>query len=266
MFDLYNRHINYLRISVTDRCNLRCSYCMPESGVQLMKHDDILSFEEIIEVVKVAVAEGINKIRLTGGEPLVRKCIVDLVKMIASVDGLKDLSMTTNGILLAEFAKPLREAGLRRVNISLDTMNADKFREITRGGNIELVFKGIFSAIDAGLDPVKINCVVFKSSNEKDAQEVKEFCMKNKLEIRFIHQMDLESGEFSIVEGGNGGNCAECNRLRLTANGMVKPCLFDEYEFSVRLLGARQALYHALNTKPLKGCFNTKNSFYNIGG
>ncbi len=266
MYDRFNRHINYLRISVTDRCNLRCQYCMPEDGIRLMNHQDILSFEEITEVVRVAVGQGIDKFRITGGEPLVRKDIVTLVSQMASVSGVKDLSITTNGILLKELAQPLKDAGLRRVNISLDTLNPLKFSEITRGGDIHKVLRGIQAAKAAGLEPIKINCVVFKSSNEADALEVKEYGRMNNLQVRFIRQMNLESGEFSVVEGGEGGNCSQCNRLRLTANGMVKPCLFDEQEFSVRELGAEKALLSALNSKPLNGCFNSKGSFYNIGG
>ena len=266
MYDRYNRHINYLRISVTDRCNLRCRYCMPEEGVNLMHHHDILTFEEITEVVKVAVGLGVDKFRITGGEPLVRKDIVTLIAMIAAVRGVKDLSMTTNGIFLEEFALPLKVAGLSRVNISLDTTNEDKFKTITRGGDLNRVLKGIEAARKAGLEPIKINCVVYNSSSEENAQQVKEFCRINKLQVRFIHQMNLETGEFSVVEGGEGGNCQLCNRLRLTANGMVKPCLFDEEEFSVRKMGAERALLEALNIKPLNGCLNTKGSFYNIGG
>jgi GTP 3',8-cyclase len=266
MFDRFDRHINYLRISVTDRCNLRCNYCMPEEGVRLMSHDDILSFEEITEVVKIAVTEGITKIRLTGGEPLVRVGIINLVAMIASVKGVQDLSMTTNGVLLEKFAKPLKDAGLKRINISLDTLNVDRYRQITRGGAINKVLKGIEAAIEAGFQPVKINCVVFKTSDPADKIEIQNFCSKNNLEVRFIRQMDLVTGLFSMVEGGKGGNCPQCNRLRLTANGMVKPCLFDNQEFSVRELGPRQALIKALNHKPLYGCHNSKNSFYNIGG
>jgi len=266
VYDRFNRHINYLRISVTDRCNLRCRYCMPEEGIHLMNHKDILSFEEITDVVRIAVSVGIDKFRITGGEPLVRKDIVTLISQIAAVNGVKDLSMTTNGILLEELARPLKDAGLNRVNISLDTINPVKFSEITRGGDITKVLRGIQAAKDAGLEPVKINCVVFKSSNEEDAIEVKAFCRLNDLQVRFIHQMNLESGEFSIVEGGNGGNCVQCNRLRLTANGMVKPCLFDEQEFSVREMGAEKALLGALNNKPLNGCMNSIGSFYNIGG
>lgn len=266
MFDRYNRHINYLRISVTDRCNLRCRYCMPEEGVQLISHKDMMTFEEITGVVKVAVGMGIDKIRLTGGEPLVRKGIADLVAMIASVDGVRDLAMTTNGIFLKKYALQLKMAGLQRVNISLDTLDEHKYEQITRGGNINRVFEGIKASRDAGLYPIKINCVVLNSSDEKDALLVKEFARQNELQVRFIRQMDLESGDFSIVEGGEGGNCNICNRLRLTAKGIVKPCLFSEQEYPVRELGAEKALIGALNGKPLKGCFNRTGMFYNIGG
>jgi len=239
---------------------------MPEEGIKLMPHGDVLSFEEIIQVVQEAVNLGIDKIRLTGGEPLVRRGIVELVQKLTTISQLKDISMTTNGILLGEMALSLKNAGLHRINISLDTINPEKYREITRGGSIEKVLKGIQAAKEAGLKPVKINCVVFRSSDETDALEVREFCARNDLEVRFIRQMDLETGDFSIVEGGKGGNCKECNRLRLTANGMVKPCLFDEYEFSVRELGAKQALMNAINCKPLNGCINRTGSFYAIGG
>jgi cyclic pyranopterin phosphate synthase len=239
---------------------------MPEDGVRMLQHDDILSFEEIVDVVRVAVDLGVNKIRLTGGEPLVRKDIVDLVSLIAGVRGVTDLAMTTNGILLREFAGALRLAGLMRVNISLDSLDPYKFNQLTRGGQIRDVLEGITAAQSAGLNPVKINCVVFKSSDEEDARQVKEFALSEGLEVRFIRQMDLGKGEFGIVEGGEGGNCSICNRLRLTANGMVKPCLFSEHEFSVRQLGSQAALMQALNSKPQQGCFNRTGSFYSIGG
>ncbi len=266
MYDQYNRKLNYLRISVTDRCNLRCVYCMPEEGIKLMQHKDILSFEEILTVVKKGVAKGITKVRLTGGEPLVRKGIVDLVGMIASVEGITDLSMTTNGILLALFAKPLKEAGLNRINISLDTISPSHYKEITRGGDIRRVFDGIHAAKEAGLQPVKINCVVFKSSNEPDAREVAVFCKENDLQIRFIHQMNLQTGEFSIVEGGKGGDCKNCNRLRLTANGDIKPCLFNEMAFNVKETSVNRAFDMAVMNKPEVGTKNKSGKFYGIGG
>lgn len=266
MFDSFNRHINYLRISVTDRCNLRCEYCMPEEGIRLMHHKDILTFEEIIEVVRVAVGLGVDKVRITGGEPLVRRGIVGLVEMISELEGIRDLSMTTNGILLEEFAAPLKAAGLQRINISLDTIDPEHFRKITRGGDISKVLKGIDKALEAGLSPVKINCVIKKSNEEPEAVKVREFCQEKGLHIRYIREMDLENGEFYVVHGGSGGDCARCNRLRLTANGMIKPCLFNDMEYSVRELGAKKALELALDNKPACGTVNRKGEFYNIGG
>lgn len=266
MFDSFNRKINYLRISVTDRCNLRCTYCMPAEGIQLMQHSDILSFEEILQVVDDAILLGVNKIRITGGEPLVRKNIVQLIAQIATRPQITDLSMTTNGILLSQFALPLKEAGLQRVNISLDTMDTERFASITRGGDIEKVKLGIEASLEAGLSPVKLNCVVSTSSQENDAQLVKQYADSLGIQVRFIRQMDLESGEFYIVEGGSGGDCLSCNRLRLTANGMIKPCLFNDMEYSVREHGSMNALQLALNNKPSCGSVSKHGEFYNIGG
>ena len=266
MFDSYNRRINYLRISVTDRCNLRCTYCMPAEGIALMQHADILSFEEIMEVVDSALVLGVDKIRITGGEPLVRKGIVSLVQMIASRPGVQDLGLTTNGQLLEKYALPLKEAGLHRVNVSLDTMDASRYRQVTRGGEIDHVLKGIEAAVSAGLSPVKINCVIAKSPSEPDALAVAEYGKKLGLQVRFIRQMDLEKGEFYIVDGGSGGDCSTCNRLRLTANGMIKPCLFNDLEYSIREHGAHKALQLALGNKPSCGTINRHSEFYNIGG
>lgn len=266
MLDPYNRKINYLRISVTDRCNLRCRYCMPEDGVCMVEHKDILTYEEIQEVVAVAVPLGMDKIRLTGGEPLVRKDIVELVRMINEVKGVKDIAITTNGVLLEKFAQPLAEAGLHRVNISLDTMDPEKFAHVTRGGDIHKVFAGIEAARLAGLSPVKINCVIQQSSDEPDALAVKQYCLENGLQARFISQMDLSTGHFGVVEGGTGGDCAHCNRLRLTPTGKMKPCLFSDLEFDIREMGIRQAIEAALFGKPEKGTINLSNCFHNIGG
>jgi cyclic pyranopterin phosphate synthase len=172
MKDKYNRTINYLRISVIDRCNLRCIYCMPENNLTWLNHEDILSFEEIVKTVKYAVQLGINKIRLTGGEPLVRRDIINLVKMIANIEGIKDFAMTTNGILLSQYAKALKGAGLHRVNISLDTLNAERFYKLTRGGNIQNVLDGIKAAQRAELLPIKLNCIVDESFDSRDRIEI----------------------------------------------------------------------------------------------
>jgi cyclic pyranopterin phosphate synthase len=239
---------------------------MPEDGIRMLSHSEILSFEEIAAIVRAGVAMGIDKVRLTGGEPLVRKGIVNLVEMLSSIDGIRDLSMTTNGILLGQFAVALKKAGLMRVNVSLDTLDENKYRILTRGGTLMKALEGIQAATDAGLKPVKINCVVKGSSNEPDALIVSEYCRKNGLEVRFIHQMNLSEGHFSVVEGGEGGDCAHCNRLRLTASGKIMPCLFSEREYDVRLLGAEEAFRQALKNKPSCGSMNLKGEFYNIGG
>ena len=265
MFDRYNRQINYLRISVTDRCNLRCTYCMPEEGIRQLNHTDILSFEEIVEFTKLAVANGIKKVRLTGGEPLVRKGIVELVSMLAQIDGLEDLSMTTNGILLPQYATDLKKAGLNRINISLDTMNSDKYCQITRNGDLSKVLEGIEAAHQAGLEPIKINCVLLGQPNE-ETMRLRQFCEIKGLKLRFIHQMNLKTGEFSTVEGGEGGNCSKCNRVRLLANGDIKPCLFSDLAYNIRTLGSQEALNLALGNKPKSGTYNKSGEFYNIGG
>lgn len=266
MFDRYNRKINYLRISVTDRCNLRCMYCMPEEGVELLPHEDILTFDEIVELAKAAVRKGVDKIRITGGEPLVRKGIVDLVKMIGEIEGINDYSMTTNAILLDKYADELAKAGLHRINISLDTLNPEKFKTITRVGDIQKVFEGIQAAKKAGLEPIKVNCVIKESNQEEDAVAVAKYSEENGLHIRYIKEMDLEKGEFSVVEGGSGGDCGTCNRIRLTANGTIKPCLFSDVAYSVRELGAERAIDLAIGNKPQNGITNITGKFYNIGG
>ena len=265
MFDRFNRPINYLRISVTDRCNLRCTYCMPEEGIQNLDHSEILSFEEITEFTRLAVANGIIKLRLTGGEPLVRKGIVDLVAMLAAIEGLEDFSMTTNGTLLSKFAVELKKAGLKRVNISLDSVNSESYCQITRNGNLADVFEGIDAARNAGFHPIKINCVLLgQPTNE--TQQLKAFCEERNLKLRFIHQMNLKTGEFSTVEGGEGGNCSKCNRVRLLANGDIKPCLFSDLAYNIRKLGSLEALNLALGNKPKAGTYNKSGEFYNIGG
>lgn len=266
MLDRFDRHINYLRISVTDRCNLRCHYCMPEEGVRQIRHEDILTYDEITAFTREAVALGITKVRVTGGEPLARKGVVTLVEMLAGISGITDLSMTTNGTMLAGHAHDLAAAGLMRINISLDTLDPEKYRKVTRGGDISSVLQGIAAAREAGLRPVKINCVIKSTPDEADARMVAEFCIREGLEVRFIRQMDLAGGTFSVVHGGSGGHCARCNRLRLTPEGTLRPCLFSDIGYSIRDLGAAEALRRAVGTKPEKGTVNSVNEFYNIGG
>lgn len=266
MYDCFNRNINYLRISVTDRCNSRCIYCMPEEGINTIEHDKILRLEEIIEFTKIAVNYGIDKVRLTGGEPLIRKNILFLVEELAKIPQIKDISMTTNGFLLSEYAQKLKDSGLHRINISLDTLNPLKFKEITRVGNLQNVLDGIQAAQKAGLQPIKINCVIKESPNEPDAKEVAAFCKEQNLEIRFIRQMNLVHGEFWPVYGGEGGKCHSCNRLRLTSDGFLLPCLFSNKSYNIRELGFAKAIETAIANKPQNGSKNLNKGFYNIGG
>lgn len=266
MRDPFGRRIDYLRISVTDRCNLRCYYCMPDRDVPLIQREDRLTFEEITEVARAAAGLGFDKIRLTGGEPLLRSNLVHLVAMLGRVRGLKDLSMTTNGLLLDRYALPLAEAGLHRVNISLDSVDPEVYREKTRGGDLSRAIKGIRAAQAAGFQRTKLNCVVEWSSEEPDAREVATFAEREGLEVRFIRRMNLATGEFWVVDGGAGGDCARCNRLRLSCEGLVRPCLFSDVGFSVRELGARAALMQAIEAKPESGEQCVTSTFSQIGG
>ena len=266
MQDRYKRHINYLRISVTDRCNLKCDYCMPHKAIKHLKQELLLSVDEIAAIAGEAAKLGISKIRLTGGEPLMRKDIVGIVRGIAAVKGINDLSMTTNGTRLKGLAAPLAEAGLKRINISLDTINKEQYHRTTRVGDLQMVLEGIKAAGECGLQPIKINCVINESIFEKDAREVARFCRENDLQVRFIPKMNLETGKFSRVIGGEGGDCRNCNRLRITAEGMVKPCLFSNQGYNIRKLGIREALIQAVLAKPKSGSINTNQTFYNIGG
>jgi cyclic pyranopterin phosphate synthase len=265
MFDRFNRRIDYVRISVTDKCNLRCVYCLPKEGVVLIRHEDVLRFEEIIEVTKITVGMGVTKVRVTGGEPLVRRGIVTLIAMLAELDGIADFGMTTNGTLLAEFARPLAEAGLHRVNVSLDAMDPARYAAITRGGDVRTVLDGIRAARNAGLNPVKLNCVIQESRDEPDARAVAAYAAQEGLELRFIRRMNLATGDFSVVSGGTGGDCPMCNRLRLSCDGMVRPCLFSNLGFSVRELGPREAIRRALFHKPERGT-TSQATFHAIGG
>lgn len=266
MIDPFGRDITYLRVSVTDRCNLRCEYCMPAEGVPLLAHDEILRFEEIVEAVRAAVGLGINKVRITGGEPLVRRGVVDLVRMLAAIDGAEDLAMSTNGTLLAEHADALAAAGLRRVNISLDALDPQRYAGITRGGDVRQVLAGIEAARRAGLEPIKLNCVVTDSSDEPDARAVADFARREGLAVRFIRRMNFAEGRFTVVEGGSGGDCPRCNRLRLSSDGLVRPCLFSDLGFSVRELGPEEAIRRAVAAKPEHGQACTHDWIRGIGG
>jgi cyclic pyranopterin phosphate synthase len=265
VLDRYNREIDYLRISVTDKCNLRCVYCMPPEGVPIIRHEDMLSFEEIVDVTRAAVAMGVRKVRITGGEPLVRRGVVTLVEMLGGIDGIDDFAMTTNGTLLAKYADDLARTGLRRINISLDATDPRRYAELTRGGNVEDVFAGVEAAKAAGFRPIKFNCVVRENECEPDARDVAAYAHQQGFEVRYIRRMNLAVGDFSVVIGGTGGNCAQCNRLRLSCDGLVRPCLFSDLTFNVRAFGAVEALRRAVEAKPAEG--KTSSGHFNrIGG
>jgi cyclic pyranopterin phosphate synthase len=195
LLDPYKRKINYLRVSVTDRCNLRCRYCMPEDGIPLIRHEDILTYEEILRIVRVFASEGISKVRLTGGEPLVRKGIVGFVFSLSQVKGIRDLSLTTNGILLRKFAQDLKQAGLRRINISLDSLRKGRFLQITRRDGFEQVWAGIEEALRVGLSPIKINMVAMKGLNDDEIESFARLTIHLPLTIRYIEYMPSGNGE-----------------------------------------------------------------------
>lgn len=279
MKDPFGREMKYLRVSVTDRCNLRCRYCRPAEGVELLRHEDILRYEEIVDIVSEAVDMGFHKIRLTGGEPLLRRGVLALVDMLARLNGVEDLAMTTNGTLLAGKAASLKAAGLHRVNVSLDAIDPDRYAEITRGGDVADVLAGIDAAIAAGLEPVKINCVVAPPEEPDggpepsglqdatpDARAVAAFAAERGCQVRFIRQMNLAGGEFWAVQGSKGGHCPSCDRLRLTSDGFIRPCLFSDLKFDVRRFGPRQAIRLAVAAKPQAGQACNDRTMNGIGG
>lgn len=189
--DKYERTIDYMRISITDRCNLRCIYCMPSEGIKPLEHRNILSYEEIIRIVRIAAGLGVKKVRLTGGEPLTRKNLSYLIASINSIEGIEDISLTTNGLLLKKYAQLLASAGLRRVNVSLDSLRPDRYREITRGGDINDVMEGIDEAEKAGLLPIKINMVPIRGFNDDEIEEFSRLTLKTTYNVRFIEFMPI---------------------------------------------------------------------------
>jgi cyclic pyranopterin phosphate synthase len=240
---------------------------MPEEGIERMDRTHILSIEELAEAARVGAREfGIRKVRLTGGEPLIRKGVIQLLEFLREIPEIEDLALTTNGVLLESMAGELKEAGLMRVNVSLDSLDPEKYRTLTRGGDVEQVKRGIFKALEVGLLPVKINVVRTRITEERDMKGLESFCREHGLQIRYIRQMDLNRGTFSPVEGGSGGHCASCNRLRLMANGDLKPCLFSNLGYNVRSLGISDAYRQALGNKPRSGKEGNTHQFYNIGG
>ncbi|MDP6685520.1 MAG: radical SAM protein, partial [Candidatus Omnitrophota bacterium] len=208
LVDSFNRRIDYLRVSVTDRCNLRCKYCMPEGGITHRPPTELLSFEEIAQIVRVGVSLGIDKVRLTGGEPLVRKNIVDLVKILSSIRGLNDISMTTNGILLRNKVSDLKKAGLKRVNISLDSLNEERFKDISRGGELKEVTEAIKLSLEEGLSPLKINVLLLAGINEDEVNDFLRLAKEYPLHVRFMEFMPIRDSEF-WDDGKNFMSCED---------------------------------------------------------
>ncbi len=268
MLDKFDREINYLRISVTDRCNLRCSYCMPPEGVPMKKHSDIISYENIVKVVKAAVDSGISKIRITGGEPLIRKDIIDLVRNIGSVRGVKELVLTTNGVLLERMAASLKEAGIDRINISLDTLDPEKYNKLVGGGDIRRVLKGIEKVKEVGFTGTKINMVLIPGFNDNEVKSMKLFCEKNGLSLQRINHYSLNDiGSINKeYEAERPLKCSSCNRIRLTSDGKLKPCLFSDLEIPLDLENPKDSLKKAVLSKPRKGSANRTRGNWEIGG
>jgi len=200
MLDKFNREINYLRVSITDRCNLHCSYCRPKEGISLQGHEDILRYEEIIRVVSIAVKMGLVKVRITGGEPLVRRGCVEFLAALKRIDGLKDISLTTNGILLEEYARKIFDAGISRINISLDSLNKDKYFRITNGGNLDDVLHGIARAEEVGFSPIKINTVAINGFNDDEVLEFAQLAVNKPFQVRFIELMPVGQANLDYGE------------------------------------------------------------------
>ncbi|MHB1420269.1 MAG: GTP 3',8-cyclase MoaA [Bacillota bacterium] len=246
MQDAFGRNIDYLRISVTDRCNLRCIYCMPPEGVKLKKHEEILSLEEIFQIANSSAKLGINRFRITGGEPLVRKNMVELVSKLASIPGVEDLAMTTNGVLLKSFAAALKTAGLRRVNVSMDTLDDDKYHFVTRGGQLSTVLEGITSALEAGLDPVKVNVVIMRDFNEMEVLDFVRLAREWGVHVRFIELMPIgeapcfsEAGFIPVNEVYSLiGEHFNLLPQKITGNGPARTFQLDGSSGSVGFIGA----------------------------
>ncbi|MDD2585659.1 MAG: GTP 3',8-cyclase MoaA [Syntrophomonadaceae bacterium] len=296
MLDGYGRNINYLRVSVTDRCNLRCRYCMPEEGISHLGHSSILSLEDIARLIKISTDVGVNKIRLTGGEPLVRKNLSQLIDYIAAIPRIDDIAITTNGILFADMATEFKKAGLQRINFSLDSLVDEKFKYITRRGDLQQVRKAIFKALELDMHPIKINVVVINGFNDNEILDFVELAYNYPFHIRFIEFMPIGDlfywkkermlscdviksrveqkyelitartikgngpAKYYSINGGQGtvgfispmSNhfCGECNRIRMTADGRLRACLYEKTETD---LGA--ALYSGASDEELRQLF-----------
>ncbi len=265
MFDRFDRPITYMRISVTDKCNLRCLYCMPPQGVPARRHEDFLTLEQMAEAARAAVSLGVTKIRLTGGEPLVKRGIVRLVRMIASIEGLEHLAMTTNGTLLAPAARALADAGLDSVNVSLDTLDPARYRELTRGGAIDDALAGIRAALAAGI-PVKLNMVVMGDTDPAEIGRMRAFADGIGARLQLINHYELFREKSDTYAFDRPPACARCNRIRLTADGMLKPCLHSDLEVPLDFSRLEESLRAAVRAKPARGGTCRNRAMSQIGG
>ena len=294
MTDLFGRNITYLRLSVTELCNLRCRYCMPAEGVCKKAHEEMLTQEEMIMAVRAAASLGVTKLRITGGEPLVKPNIVELCREAAAVPGIRELCLTTNGTLLPKLAEPLRAAGVQRLNISLDTLDEEKFRYITRVGSLRETLQGIEAASAAGFEKIKINTVLIGGFNDGEIPALAALTLRYPVDVRFIELMPMVDfpnfgpeaflpnrvviekmprlqplpedggvarlyqlpgalGRVGLISPVSAHFCAACNRIRITADGKIKPCLHATDEFSIKGLGEeemKQMLREAILAKP----------------
>ena len=309
--DRYQRPIDYLRVSITDRCDLRCIYCTPLGGSPKLDHDDILSYEEFLHLIQVAVDMGITKVRLTGGEPLVRKGVTDFCRRVAALPGLQSLSLTTNGVMLEEFAQDIYNAGIRRINISLDTLQPEKFLRITRRDEFHRVWRGIQAAENVGFNPIKINVVVMRGINDDEVLDLAKLTLQRAYHVRFIEFMGLNNdsswlhqhfvsadeilanlhnlapleqitsrhtngparhfrwpdakGVVGIISPISHHFCPSCNRMRLTADGKLRNCLFSDQEVDIKSplrqgatdFDLAQILRTSIDNKPEKHCLQS---------
>lgn len=278
LVDRFNRSINYLRISITDRCNLHCVYCLPPDGERRLKHKEILRYEEILRIVRIAIKMGIKKVRLTGGEPFVRKGVQDFISMLTSIKDLDDISLTTNGVYLKDNLDVLKASGIKRINVSIDSLNRERYKEITRFDYFDEVWEGIEKAKDMGFYPIKLNAVIMKDINDNEVLDFGRLAIEQPYHIRFIecmpvgfdnspafipnpeikktlvnkfgplipvfpgkndgpserYRFDEGKGEIGFISPISNSFCQGCNRLRLTANGMLLPCLLSNIEIDIK--------------------------------
>ena len=315
MLDGFARSITYLRISITDRCNYRCRYCMPDGGIEKCAHEDICSLEGLRDMAAAAVRCGVKKIRVTGGEPLVRRGAVDFCRMLSEIPGVEELCVTTNGSLLKEFARPLRDAGVTHLNISLDTLNEERFRAITRLGTLQDTLDGIEAAERAGFAKIKLNCVLLGGMNDDEIGDFVRLTAKKPWQVRFIELMPMgvcaawpperflpaqevlsrvpelrpagrsgvaqlyrlpgAAGTVGLIEPMSCAFCADCTRIRITADGKLKPCLHSDAELALRGLSGAEleaAIRQGILMKPARhrmdetGVTETHRGMFAIGG